>query len=193
MSLGKLALGALATTALAGFLHGPMQFGERCAANATPDAAAPAVPDANATATVPIVSATTEEVKSCQAEVNGLLAGKTINFDTSSANIAANSTALVDQIGAALKGCAGVSVEVAGHTDARGNDASNMTLSQARAKSIVDALATRGVAASQMTATGYGETKPLDSSNTPEGDAKNRRIEFNVAAAGGDATANPGG
>ncbi len=189
MSLGKIALGALATTALAGFLHGPMKFGERCAANVTP--AAPAA-DVNATAAV-VVPATAEAVKSCQDGVNTLLTGKTINFETGSARIAGNSSELVNQIGDALKGCAGTSIEVAGHTDARGNDASNLTLSEARAKAVVDALSARGVAASQLTAKGYGETKPLDSSNTAEGDAKNRRIEFTVAATGGDTSANPAG
>ncbi len=183
-SLLKILLGALATTALAWFLNGPMKFGEKCTAGATAVAAAPVAEPATNT-----VVATPAAVNTCQTTVTNLMTGKTINFETSKAAIAANSAPLIDEIATALKGCSGVTVEIAGHTDSRGNDAANMALSEARAKAVVDALSAKGVAASSMVAKGYGETKPLDPGTTPEALAKNRRIDFTVAAAAAAPTA----
>jgi OmpA-OmpF porin, OOP family len=177
-SLLKILLGGAATAAVAWFLHGPMKFGEKCAAGATTVAAAPAAVEPVANTTV----ATPAAVNTCQTTVTNLMTGKTINFETSKAAIASSSAPLIDEIATALKGCAGVTVEVAGHTDSRGNDAANMALSEARAKAVVDALAAKGVAAGSMTAKGYGETKPLDTGTTSEALAKNRRIDFTVAA-----------
>jgi OmpA-OmpF porin, OOP family len=68
--------------------------------------------------------------------------------------------------------------EVAGHTDADGSDASNQTLSEARARAAVEYLATKGVGADRLKAAGYGETQPIADNTTKEGKAKNRRITF---------------
>jgi OmpA-OmpF porin, OOP family len=76
--------------------------------------------------------------------------------------------------------CSNFKMAVEGHTDAVGNAASNMTLSQARATAVEDYLAKSGVAGGQMAAAGYGQTRPVDTSGTPAGNQKNRRIEINV-------------
>jgi outer membrane protein OmpA-like peptidoglycan-associated protein len=54
-----------------------------------------------------------------------------------------------------------ISVEIASHTDTRGSDAYNLTLSQARAKSCVDYLISKGIAPERLQAKGFGETQPL--------------------------------
>ncbi|MEY4501067.1 MAG: hypothetical protein RIS52_957 [Pseudomonadota bacterium] len=180
MSLGKIALGALATTALAWFMNGPLHIGDRCAASATPAVTAPVVDTAANAIAAPVATA---ESAACQTNVTALMTGKTINFETSRAAIAASSQGLIDEVAAAVKGCQGVAIEVGGHTDARGDDASNQTLSEARAAAVVAALTAKGVPADRLTSKGFGETKPLDPANTPEALAKNRRIEFNVSAA----------
>jgi outer membrane protein OmpA-like peptidoglycan-associated protein/tetratricopeptide (TPR) repeat protein len=71
-------------------------------------------------------------------------------------------------------------VEVGGHTDNVGNDQSNMTLSDQRAKSVLNYLVEKGVAAGRMEAKGYGKTKPVAENTTEEGRSKNRRTEFRV-------------
>lgn len=184
-STAKIIIGALITTALAWFLHGPMGFGARCAGtDAT--ASAPAI-----AAALPEVPATAEAVANCQTNVDKVITGQHVNFVTGSAKIEAGSSTLVDNVATAVKGCPGTVIEVAGHTDARGNDDANMKLSQARADAVVSALIAKGVSKDALKGVGYGETKPLDASGSADADAKNRRIEFHVAAAGGDAAAAP--
>lgn len=82
----------------------------------------------------------------------------------------------------------GATVQVDGHTDAKGDTASNQALSLRRAQAIVDWLAAEGgIARSRLKATGYGETKPAspntkpDGSDDPEGRAKNRRVVISAA------------
>ena len=69
-------------------------------------------------------------------------------------------------------------LSVEGHTDAQGPDAYNLELSQRRSESVARYLAGKGVAATRLSAKGYGETKPLATNNTPAGRAKNRRVQF---------------
>ncbi len=177
-SLTKIAIGALATTALAWFLHGPMKFGERCANEAaSTTAAAPAVAS-NATE----APATAAAVQDCQTKVDAAIAGKTINFTTGGAGIAADSNALLDNIATEVKACSGTTVQIQGHTDTTGGEAANMRLSEARANAVLEALVSRGVPVARLTPKGFGETQPLDPAQTPEAHAKNRRIHFAVDA-----------
>jgi outer membrane protein OmpA-like peptidoglycan-associated protein len=59
-----------------------------------------------------------------------------------------------------------------------GGDAYNQTLSEARARAVVAWLTQHGVAASRLTAKGYGKTVPVADNRTDEGRAKNRRVEI---------------
>jgi len=67
--------------------------------------------------------------------------------------------------------------EVNGHTDNVGKPASNKKLSEARAKAVVDALVARGINPANLTAQGFGDTKPVASNKTAKGRAENRRTE----------------
>jgi OmpA-OmpF porin, OOP family len=116
----------------------------------------------------------------CNAEFKTALTGKSINFDTGKATIAADSTALLDSLEVVAGRCAAFHIEVGGHTDAVGSAASNKALSQARAGAVMTYLTEKGVAASQVTAVGYGEEKLINKGDTEAARAENRRIEFTV-------------
>lgn len=73
-----------------------------------------------------------------------------------------------------------VKVTITGHTDNVGSAASNMKLSQNRAINIKKMLVERGIPADRITTVGKGETEPIESNATPEGRAKNRRIEITI-------------
>lgn len=77
-------------------------------------------------------------------------------------------------------------IELGAHTDSKGRDSYNLTLSEARAQSVVKYLIEKGIAAERLVAKGYGETQPVadnttaDGKDNPEGRARNRRTEFKV-------------
>ena len=118
--------------------------------------------------------------KSCQAKFNELLGGQKIEFLTASAQINIGSYKLLDNLAIVAKECPEAKVQIAGHTDNRGGEAYNQQLSQQRAASVVAYLAKKGMAATRLSAAGFGYKKPIASNDTPDGMQKNRRIEFNV-------------
>lgn len=79
-------------------------------------------------------------------------------------------------------------LRIEGHTDDRGNDASNQDLSDRRAASVMEYMISRGIDPSRLESVGYGETKPIESNKTKAGRAQNRRVDFFVAARSDDQT-----
>ncbi|MEM1298217.1 MAG: OmpA family protein, partial [Pseudomonadota bacterium] len=119
--------------------------------------------------------------ENCESEIETALVDNKIRFLTGSARIEEEGRSLLNSLAAVAVRCLNSSVitlEIAGHTDALGNDQANQKLSEERAQAVLDALADRGVRADAMRASGLGETQPIASNNTPEGRAENRRIEF---------------
>lgn len=79
-----------------------------------------------------------------------------------------------------LKDNSTVQIEIGGHTDNVGDNAYNQKLSEERANAVRKFLIERGVRENQVTAKGYGETKPVADNNTEEGKQQNRRVEFTI-------------
>ena len=100
-----------------------------------------------------------------------------INFDTGKSNIKPESMAIVEQIAALLKAHADLKVSIEGHTDNVGTPQNNKILSQQRAKSVMNAVVQKGIAADRMTAVGWGQEKPIADNRSEDGRAKNRRVE----------------
>jgi outer membrane protein OmpA-like peptidoglycan-associated protein len=73
-------------------------------------------------------------------------------------------------------------IEIGGHSDAQGDDEFNLVLSRSRAQAVYDYLSSHfpGLRLGQFVVRGYGETQPVASNDTPEGRARNRRVEFRV-------------
>lgn len=101
-----------------------------------------------------------------------------INFDTGKSIIKDESKPVIDQIVQMLKANPDLKIGVEGHTDNVGTPASNKTLSEARAKSVVSAIVAQGVSADRLSPTGFGQDKPVADNTTEEGRAKNRRVEL---------------
>lgn len=91
----------------------------------------------------------------------------------------ADSIAILDQAVDVLKRNPQAHVEVAGHTDSVGTDEYNQGLSERRARIVYDYLTSHGIDASRLAGpTGYGEARPIDTNDTKEGRARNRRTEL---------------
>jgi OmpA-OmpF porin, OOP family len=116
----------------------------------------------------------------CQQLFTELLSKGVIHFEPKSARIDPDSTGLLDRLVETTLRCPASNVEVAGHTDADGDDAANQTLSEKRAQAVVDHMVKAGLPADRFLAVGYGSTQPVASNGTGEGKAQNRRIEFVV-------------
>ncbi len=71
-------------------------------------------------------------------------------------------------------------IEIRGHTDNVGNADANLKLSEARAKAVVDYLILKGIAKNRLSFKGFGDTKPRETNDTPQGRQKNRRTEANI-------------
>jgi outer membrane protein OmpA-like peptidoglycan-associated protein len=101
-----------------------------------------------------------------------------INFDFNKAAIRVESKPIIDQIVRMMQANQSLELGVEGHTDNVGKPASNMALSQDRAKAVVAAIIVQGIDAKRLSAMGYGEDKPIADNGTEEGRAKNRRVEL---------------
>jgi outer membrane protein OmpA-like peptidoglycan-associated protein len=101
-----------------------------------------------------------------------------INFDTGKYTIRPESQPIITQIVALLKNSPELKLSIEGHTDNVGNAQSNKTLSEQRAKAVMNAVVTQGVEASRLSAVGWGQEKPVADNRTEEGKAKNRRVEI---------------
>jgi OOP family OmpA-OmpF porin len=116
----------------------------------------------------------------CQQLFSGLLAKGKIRFDSGRATIDPDSAGLLDRLIETALRCPSTNIEIAGHTDADGEDGFNQALSEKRAQAVTDFLVKAGLPAERFTAMGYGSTQPVASNDTEEGKAQNRRIDFVV-------------
>ncbi|MBK6481261.1 MAG: OmpA family protein [Saprospiraceae bacterium] len=103
-----------------------------------------------------------------------------IQFETGSDKLTPDSKYELDNLIELMVNNSGVTLEVAGHTDNTGDAGSNLDLSNKRALAVKDYMINRGVDGARLKATGYGQSKPIDSNDTPEGRQNNRRTEFKI-------------
>jgi OOP family OmpA-OmpF porin len=116
----------------------------------------------------------------CQQLFSDLLAKGKIRFESGRASIDPDSAGLLDRLIETALRCPNANIEIAGHTDADGEDALNQALSEKRAQAVTDYLVKAGLPPGRFTATGYGSTQPVATNDTDEGKAQNRRIDFLV-------------
>jgi len=103
---------------------------------------------------------------------------KNVFFDLDKATLKPKSKIELDKLYSFLEENTTIKIELRGHTDNQGEEAYNLTLSDNRAKAVVDYLVKKGIDNSRLSYKGYGESKPIASNDTKEGRAKNRRTEY---------------
>ena len=77
-----------------------------------------------------------------------------------------------------LKANPSLKVSIEGHTDNVGSGPANQTLSENRAKAVMNAISSKGINKTLLSSKGWGQTKPVADNKTDEGKAKNRRVEI---------------
>jgi OmpA-OmpF porin, OOP family len=103
-----------------------------------------------------------------------------INFETGKDIIKGSSFQILNDVVLVMQENPEFNLEINGHTDAVGSAELNQDLSQKRAFAVVKYLTDKGIAASRMTAKGFGESMPVADNDTADGRALNRRVEFKV-------------
>lgn len=115
-----------------------------------------------------------------QARIDNVLDDKIVEFESNSAVLTPVGRQVLDELVPVLKGLGGKRVQVIGHTDALGLRQPNVALSLERAAAVKYYLGANGLPPAGILTLGMGPDQPLGSNDTPEGRAKNRRIEFKV-------------
>jgi len=112
----------------------------------------------------------------------GMIRLSNVNFETGKADLLPESKPVLDTVGQVLSRWPELRIEIGGHTDSRGSNERNQTLSDARAKSVLDYLIATfpELKEEQFVAKGYGESKPVAPNTNQLNLAKNRRVEFVV-------------
>ena len=103
-----------------------------------------------------------------------------VTFDTNSYAIKPEFRATLDRIATTLADSPRTIIDIYGHTDSTGSDAVNGPLSENRARSVADYLATRSVQPERIATRGFGATQPIASNDTLAGRAQNRRVEVKI-------------
>lgn len=116
----------------------------------------------------------------CVEKVNVALADRKITFAPGSSEIDVDALETIDRVAEVLRACQTVKMEIGGHTDSQGRETMNLDLSQSRADAVLNAIMARRVLISNLSAQGYGETRPIADNDTEEGRERNRRIEFRL-------------
>jgi outer membrane protein OmpA-like peptidoglycan-associated protein/tetratricopeptide (TPR) repeat protein len=101
-----------------------------------------------------------------------------IYFPFNSFELQHESKAILDQLIDFLNENALISIQIQGHTDNIGNDASNLKLSEHRAESVYQYLIEKKIDAMRLTYKGFGKSMPIATNDNEEGRAKNRRTVF---------------
>jgi len=133
------------------------------------------------TATSPIIRT---DFRLYPLEVNQVVRLDNIFYDYNKSNIRPDAAVELDKLVQTLRDNPTVRIELSSHTDCRGKDAYNMSLSEKRAKSAVDYLISQGIEKGRLVSKGYGESKPSETcvceKCSEEQHQNNRRTEFKV-------------
>lgn len=109
---------------------------------------------------------------------DGKITTNGIRFNINEATLLPESMGIINEMVGMMKEHPEISLSVEGHTDSDGESTTNEQLSVSRAHTVVSTMTTMGIETTRLRAKGHGESQPVDTNETPEGRANNRRVEF---------------
>ena len=118
--------------------------------------------------------------KDMQSIINQIVAEKKVQFERKSSTITPDSNVTLARIAKVLEDNKNIKIEIAGHTDSRGDKYLNKKISQDRATSVKIALIDLGIDENRLNAVGYGEDFPIAKDDENGLSEINRRVDFNI-------------
>jgi OOP family OmpA-OmpF porin len=156
-----------------------------CSANARITASTAPAPKAQPAPAAPEKVEKAEDDGPVKVTDSSLEIGEKIMFEVNSAVIREESKGILGAVADVLAKHPEIElVDIEGHTDATGLPNQNLFLSRARAASVREFLVSKGVSSQRLSATGFGQEKPIGDNKTQEGRDKNRRVEFKIVKKG---------
>lgn len=113
-------------------------------------------------------------------EIGQVVRLNNVFFDFNKSSLRDESFVELDRVVNLLKENPAIEIEMGAHTDSKGSDEYNLTLSENRARSVMDYILSKGISPSRISSQGYGETQPVATNDTDEGRQLNRRVEFKI-------------
>lgn len=122
-----------------------------------------------------------EVTRTAEDEINVELRNDVL-FDVDKSNLRPDSRSMLSEMSEVFVRYNDTTINVEGHADSTGSDQHNQVLSEQRADSVTDYLVDRGVSGRRIVTRGYGEDRPKESNDSPDGRQLNRRVEIRVKA-----------
>ena len=118
--------------------------------------------------------------KGAKVNSQGCWSLSSVNFDFNSAAIRADAYSELNNIVGILRKNQTMSVTLEGHTDSIGSERYNLGLSQRRARAVMNYLVRKNISSSRLSSVGFGESHPIESNQTEQGRAANRRVDIHI-------------
>ena len=113
-------------------------------------------------------------------EIGEVVRLNNVFFDFDKWDLRGESFLELDRVVTLLNENPAIEIEISSHTDSKGSDEYNFKLSDNRARSVMEYIVSKGIAANRITSQGFGETKPIATNDTDEGRQLNRRVELYI-------------
>ncbi|MEJ2593861.1 MAG: OmpA family protein [bacterium] len=108
----------------------------------------------------------------------GRIVANGIRFDSGRATLKPESMGIINEMVEVMEDHPDLKIIIEGHTDSDGEENANLKLSEERANTVMLTMTKMGISADRMETAGFGESRPIDTNDTAEGKANNRRVEF---------------